>query len=39
MMVLMVILVDAMVEQIAQTSVLGTNHWVALRVFDLILSL
>lgn len=39
MVALMLILVDAMVEQLGFQSVLEQLHWVALRVLDLILSL
>ena len=36
---LIFILIDAMVEQIAEKSLLGLRHWLALRALDFILSL
>ena len=37
--VLIQILIDAMIEQLQLPSVLEQHHWIALRVFDLILSI
>ncbi len=35
----MMIMLDAIFEQFCQNSMLGKNHWIAMRLLDLILSI
>ena len=37
--VLVIIITDALFEGLTESSMLGTNHWISMRVLDLILSI
>ena len=37
--VLVIIITDALFEAMTEHSMLGTNHWISMRVLDLILSI
>ena len=39
MIVLAIIITDALFEGLTESSMLGTNHWISMRVLDLILSI